>query len=40
MVQTPSQRELKLCESASEKPSTLSREFSIIEKILKKTTII
>jgi hypothetical protein len=39
MAQTPSQRELKLCESASKKPSTLSRDFSIIGKILKKITI-
>ncbi len=39
MAQTPSQRELKLCESAIKKPSTLSRDFSIIGKILKKNTI-
>jgi hypothetical protein len=39
MAQTLSQCELKLCESASEKPSTLSRDFAITGKILKKTTI-
>ncbi len=39
MAPTPSQGELKLCESASEKPSTLPKDFAIIGKILKKTTI-